>query len=625
VDGFASGRGRALRSSAASGRAGAAAARLAWRGAPRALTLYALLTVAAGVLPVAAAWLTKLLLDALVDSTAGSPIGFAVALAGVGVVAVTLPQATQFLRAEVDRSVGLLAQDELYGAVERFSGLTRFEDPEFLDHLRLAQQAAGTTPTQLIDGVLGVARGVVMIVGFVVSLALLNPVMILAVAAAAVPALIAELQLSRRRAETAWGISPAERRELFYGQLLGSVEAAKEIRLFDIGAFLRTRMLSERRKINARRRQMDHRELVVQSGLGLLGALVTAAGLVWAVFAARSGRLSIGDVSMFVAGVSGVQGGLSGLVSDLATIHHELLMFDHYLTVVHAKSDLSEPKKNHPMPPLRHGIEFRNVWFRYSEHHPWVLRAVNLVVSHGQAVAVVGPNGAGKSTLIKLLCRFYDPTRGAILWDGKDLRDMPVEELRQRIGAVFQDFMCYDFTAADNIAMGDIDSLGEHHRIVGAAKRAGIHDVLAALPQSYATLLSRTFFGENQDGDPEIGVMLSGGQWQRLALARGFMREKRDLMILDEPTAGLDAEAEHEIHVRLRDHRSGQTSLLVSHRLSAVRDADLIVVLDAGALVEQGTHSELLAAGGPYARLFSLQSKGYEPEGAVPVGWRQGT
>jgi len=596
---------------------------LAARAAPGPLTLYIGITLVTGAVPVATAWLTKRLIDDLVGGAGtGTLLAFGAGLATAGVVTAVTPQLTQYLRAEMDRSVGLVTQDRLFSAMERFTGIGRFEDPHFLDRLRLAQQSGSATPNQTVDGALGIVRAALTISGFIGSLLLLSPLMTALVLAAGVPTLTAEIVLSRRRAHMLWEIGPAERREIFYSDLLSSVAAAKEVRLFGIGAFLRGRMLTERRTANTARRASDRAETAVQAGLALVAALTSGGGLLWAVSAARAGTLSIGDITMFAAAVAGVQTALATLASEIARSHQALLMFDHYLAVTSADTDLPTPLPPRDLPPLRRGIELRDVWFRYSDDHPWVLRGVSLTIPYSESVALVGRNGAGKSTLVKLLCRFYDPTRGTILWDGVDIRDVDPVVLRRRTGAVFQDYMHYDMTAAENIALGDIDALDDVPRLTRAARRAGVHDSLSGLPQGYDTLLSRMFFMESERDDPATGVVLSGGQWQRVALARAFLRDRRDLMILDEPSAGLDAEAEAEIHTSLRRHRAGLTSLLISHRLGAVRDASLIVVLREGRVAEQGGHDELMAVDGEYARLFTLQASAYEAGAPVEEGTR---
>jgi ATP-binding cassette subfamily B protein len=240
-----------------------------------------------------------------------------------------------------------------------------------------------------------------------------------------------------------------------------------------------------------------------------------------------------------------------------------------------------------------------------------VLRGLSLSIPAGQTVAFVGLNGVGKSTLVKLLCRFYDPTSGSVTWDGEDLRDLDVVALRNRIGAVFQDYVAYELTAAENVGLGDVAGLHDRARIETAARRAGVHDTVTALPGGYDTMLTNAYYDEADRDDPSTGVVLSGGQWQRLALARAFMRNDRSLLILDEPSAGLDPQAEHDLHQRLRRHREDRTSVLISHRLGTVRDADVIVVIAEGVVVEQGSHEELLALDGDYARLFRLQADGY--------------
>lgn len=604
-----------------------AACSLAVAAAPGTLALYTVLTLAAGGLPVATAWLTKELLDGLVgDAATETLIAVGAGLAGMGVMAAVVPQLTQYLRSEMDREAGLLAQDRLFRAVDGLAGLGRFEDPRFLDHLRIAQQAGRTSPNQTVDGLLGVARSVITLSGFTASLLLLSPLMAVLVLLSGMPTLAAEIALSRRRARVFWDIGPSERREFFYTSLLSSVEAAKEIRLFGTGAFLRGRMLTERRASNAAKRGLDRRELITQAGLGFLTALLAGGGLLWAVHAARTGTLTIGGIVILIAAIGGVQTGLAGLAHEAARSHQALLMFHHYVVVTTAGPDFTAPTSPRPLPALRDGLTLRDVWFRYSDSHPWVLRGVDLHIPHGKAMALVGLNGAGKSTLVKLICRLYDPTRGAILWDGVDIRHTDVKEIRERISVVFQDYMEYDMTAAENIALGDLAALSDTGRVHTAARRAGIHDTVAALPRGYDTLLSRMFFMEttetrpqsdadsesDSDSDSGAGVVLSGGQWQRLALARALLRDRRELMILDEPSAGLDAEAEQEIHTALRRYRAGRTSLLISHRLSAVREADTIVVLREGRIVEQGGHTALMAARGAYAHLFTLQASGYQ-------------
>ncbi|MGW4292225.1 ABC transporter ATP-binding protein [Micromonospora chersina] len=601
---------------------GVRAAGMVWRAARGHVLGYLAVTLVGAGTPIALAWLTAAALDRLAAPAGAAPLlGLGLAIAAVGTAAAVAGHAGQYLRAEVDRRAALRGKDELFAAVSRFGGLARFETPAFLDRLRLAQQSAAN-PGRLVDSALSAARSVLTVAGFVGSLALISPTFTVVLLLSAAPAFLIELRLSRQRVGMLWRIGPVERRELFYAHKLSTVDAAKEIRLFGLGDFLRGRMLAEARTANAARRRTDRRELLVQGGLAAASAVVAGGGLVWAVLAAAGGRLGVGDVSMFVAAVAGVQVALTTLVAAGVMAYEHLLTFHHFVAVVTAEPDLPAPPRPRALPALRSGIELRDVWFRYSPDHPWVLRGLNLVVPHGCTVALVGPNGGGKSTLVKLLCRFYDPTRGSIRWDGVDIRDVPVEALRARIGAVFQDFVAYELTAEENIAVGDLSATGDRARIEEAAREAGVHDVLAALPGGYRTLLTRAFTAESGEEDPDApaaGVPLSGGQWQRLALARAFLRRERDLLVLDEPSAGLDADAEHQVHRRLRDLRAGRTSLVVSHRLGTVRDADRIAVLAGGVVVEQGPHAALLAADGTYARLFARQAAGYRDDEA-PAG-----
>jgi ATP-binding cassette subfamily B protein len=583
---------------------------LAWGSARGSLLGYMAVTVVGAVVPVSSAWLLKLVLDSLTRQPvpAATVLVLAVGLAVTAGTAAALPLIARYLQGRLSRRVGLLAQDRLYAAVNRLPGLEPFEDPRFLDRVSLAQQA-GSSPTQVLEGALGLAGAVAVSVGFVVSLATVSPFMMAALLGTSVPALAAHLWLSRHQGRAYWEISPRQRREMFYAGMLTDIRAAREIRLFGAGDFLRTRMRTERQAVDAIEEHLDRRTLLVQGALAAVAAVVAGAGLVWAVGAATSGRLTAGDVTIFLASVAGVQSAMAMAIASAARMHQSLLLFEHYLGVrqLGAAAPAGEPVAT--VPGLRTGIELRDVWFRYGPDRPWVLRGVSLVIPHGRTVALVGCNGSGKSTLVKLLCRFYDPTRGAVLWDGVDLRDLPVDLVRARISAVFQDFMQYDLTVAENVALAAVDSAEDGRRVATAADLAGVHDAVTRLPRGYGTTLSRVFAAADDDAD--TGVTLSGGQWQGVALARSLLRDTPDLLILDEPSSGLDAGAEYDLHERLARHRVGRTNVLVSHRLSAVRDADLIAVLAGGRVVETGDHGSLIGSGGIYADLFTTQARGY--------------
>ncbi|GAA0341538.1 ABC transporter ATP-binding protein/permease [Actinoallomurus spadix] len=603
-----------------------AAYALAWQACPGMVFLQLVMAVIGGTAPVATAWLTKAALDELTAAhpRTGALMGMAAGIGVLGIAMATTSAVTTYAQGRARRAVGLLSQDRLFDAVNRMNGLARLEEPRFHDRLRLAQQSAEHAPDQLVQMGLSTLQGTLGIVGFLGTLVAINPIMAGVALAAAAPAMIAHLTLSRRRAGLLWRTSPGMRRKLFYQMLLTDLQAAKEVRLFGLGGFLHGRMLTELRAANDAEDRLERGVVRVQVLLAALGALLAAGGLLWAVYAAAARTISIGDVSVFIGALAGLQSGLSGLVQGIAMGHQSALVFHHYLTVVGIEDDLAGPARRRELPPLAHSIELRDVWFRYGEDAPWVLRGLNLTIPHGTSLAVVGLNGAGKSTLVKLLCRFYDPERGAVLWDGVDIRDVPVAQLRQRIGAVFQDYMDYDLTAAENIGLGDVNAIDDADRIRAAAERAGVHDTVERLPAGYRTMLSRLFHaGDEEDGDEEeaartSGVHLSGGQWQRLALARGLMRQGRDLMILDEPSSGLDAVAEAAVHDRLRELRTGSTSVLVSHRLSAVRRADRIVVVQDGRISESGDHASLIASpDGVYARLFRSQAQGYQEDPAA--------
>ncbi|WP_328894107.1 ABC transporter ATP-binding protein [Streptomyces sp. NBC_00236] len=587
-----------------------------------------LISLTLAQLPVLVAWLMSSLID-MIAQEGGTPAqvtGPALAMAVAGLALAVLPHVETLLRGELSRRVALAAQDRLYAAVNGWSGLGRFEDPAMLDRLRLAQQCGQQAPPQVVMGVMGLLQAVVTVLGFLGSLALVSWWLVAAVSLAAGPALVVELRMARIWADTELRVTPLERREWFYSNLLGSVQAAKEIRLFGTGDHLRARMRRDRRAINRAHRTTEMRNALLQGLPAALSGAIAALGLLWAVREAARGAMSVGEVSLTVAAMASVQGSFGTGAAQLAVVRRSLLLFAHFTAVVQAPPDLPVLRPAAAAMPARLGvgIELRDVWFRYSDQHDWALRGVSLTVPAGSTLALVGDNGAGKSTLVKLLCRFYDPTRGTVLWDGQDIRTFPPAELRRRMSAVFQDFMRYDVSAAENIGLGDGDDASRHpDRIRAAARRAGVDRLLEGLPRGYGTLLSRAFTepstDEGGDGEADDGVELSGGQWQRVALARSLLREDPDVLILDEPASGLDPQAEDEVRQALRCHRRGRTSILVSHRLGTAREADRIVVLRDGCVVEQGSHEELMARTGRYADLFGRQAAGYRESERPPA------
>ncbi|MDX3312767.1 ABC transporter ATP-binding protein [Streptomyces sp. NPDC054884] len=599
------------------------ALRLTWEAGRVTTSLYLVITVAQGAVPAGIALLAKWLIDGVQHMTSGeggpkrvpmpalTPLQAVVCIGVLTAVQAALPPIAEYLKSRLQRGVSLLVQYRLYSAVSRLEGLAPFERPDFLDRLRMAQQAAVTAPEQIVASCFGLLQAGLTVFGFLGVLIAISPLMALITVIAVLPALFLQMSLSRQRSEMMWQTSPRTRRRLFYQRLLFDLDAVKETRLFGTSRFLLERMSDETKEINRAEESVDRRTVTRHVPLSTLSAVVAALGLVWIVMAATRGEFSLGDVSAFIAAVAGVQSALGAAIADAAAAYHSLLIFGHYQEVSESESDLPKPSDPQHLPSLRHGIRLEDVWFRYRDDGPWVLRGVTLTIPFGRSLALVGINGAGKSTLVKLLCRMYDPTKGRITWDGVDIRDVEAADLRERISAVFQDFTCYDLSVAENIAMGDLHFIDDEQEIRAAAEEAGVHTHISSLPRGYRTMLSRVFYQEDESGEKEAGVTLSGGQWQRIALARALLRSRRDLLILDEPSSGLDAAAEQEVHEQLRRYRVNATSVLISHRLGTVRHADRIVVVHNGQVVEEGAHEQLMDQCGEYARLFSLQASDY--------------
>jgi len=559
------------------------------------------------MVPALAAWLLRGLISNLELGAAGEgtarvlwALGAALSAGGFGLML----ELTHYLDTILKQRVSLAVTQALFGKMNRLPGLAHFEDPQFHTQLVLAETAAAEAPqliTQLVMTLLRVVSTVATLLGvvFVVSSVLGGLLLVCGLLG-----VLAQWVRSRADLKMFEVMTEVERWRQFYRSLLLDARAAKEIRLLNIGGLLLGRLhraLSERGRTE---RAIQRRTLAVQAVLAITAMLLAALG---AVVISR-GRFALGDVTLFFAAVVGIQEAFIGALSMLALSGRALSLFNSYRQIL----ALPERDATGALPgPLRREIRFEDVWFRYHPDGPWVLAGVNLVIPAGSCVGLVGVNGAGKTTLVKLLCRFYDPDRGRILWDDVDLKTVARHELYARLGATFQDFMEYELSAAENIGLGDTSHGFDLQRIRAAARRVDLDHVLAALPNGYATLLTKRL-SDPEPGGGSRGVVLSGGEWQRVAVARCLLRDDADVVILDEPSSGLDAEAEHRLHQTLQHHARDKTRLLISHRLSSLRGAHSIVVLANGVVAECRSHDMLMAAGREYARLFSLQATGYQ-------------
>ncbi|MBW3544528.1 MAG: ABC transporter ATP-binding protein/permease [Bacteroidetes bacterium] len=479
--------------------------------------------------------------------------------------------------------------------------LYQFENSEFYDKLERARQQT-VRRTQLMTQVLSQVQDIITLVFLAAGLAAFAWWLILLVFVAVIPAFLGESHFNERSYSLIWGWTP-ERRELDYLRYTGaSDETAKEIKMFGLSGFLidRFRYLSDKY-------YYENKKIAVKrAGWGALFAAIGSAGYyaayVFIIYRTVSGQLSIGDLTFYAGSFSTMRSRLQDILNRFTQIAESALYLQDFFEFFKLQPLIAAPEQPRPFPnPIRQGFTFENVGFHYPNQERWALRGVSFTLHPGEKLALVGENGAGKTTLVKLLARLYDPTEGRIILDGHDLKEYDPAALRQEIGVIFQDFVRFQFTAGDNIAVGRIAFREEKPRIEDAAYRSLANTVVEKLPKQYEQMIGRRFAD---------GVDLSGGEWQKVALARAYIREAQ-LLILDEPTAALDARAEHVVFLRFAELTQGKMAVLISHRFSTVRMADRILVLEGGQLLEAGSHEALLQQEGRYAELFRLQARGY--------------
>ncbi len=590
---------------------------MVWRASPGLLLITLTLRVIRAVLPVAALWFGKLIIDEVVRLSALSDgpatlsgwatsgeITLLAVYVGVEFALAVLSDLLSRIGGLVDSLLSeRLTMSSSIRLMEHAAtlDLEDFEDAEFQDKLeRARRQSSGRMP--LLSQLMGQIQDVLTVVTFAGGLVVFNPWLIVLLLVALIPAFLGEAHFNAQTYTLDFRRTP-ERRELDYvRQTAASVETAKEVKIFGLNAFLidRFRVLSQ--SFYAANRQIAQQRALWGAAFTSVGTVGYYLAYVWIIGSTVTGTLTIGDLTFLAGSFRRLRTLLEGLLASFSSTAAQALYLDDLFGFFEVTPEIQSPASPLPLPePIRQGFVFEDVGFRYPGADRWAVRHLSFSLQAGETLALVGENGAGKTTLVKLLTRLYDPDEGRITLDGRDLRDYDLDALRGAMGVIFQDFVRYNLTAGDNIAVGRISARDDHARIERAASSSLADAVIDGLPQKYDQMIGKRF---------RNGVELSGGEWQKVAIARAYMRDAQ-VLVLDEPTAALDARSEFEVFQRFKELSAGKTAVLISHRFSSVRMADRILVLSGGRVEASGTHAELLAQKGRYAELFELQAAGY--------------
>jgi ATP-binding cassette subfamily B protein len=580
-----------------------------WQSGRRWTLANAALIAVQGLLPLVGLYLTKLIVDAVAAGMEASDrqatlahVGGLVLLAGVVALASAVCQALAGL---VREAQGLAVTDHMHGLLQAKSAevdLEYYENSRYYDTLHRAQQEAPYRPPRIVNGLIQVGQNAVSLAAMAGLLFSFHWGVALVLFVAVAPGILVRIRYAGLMFQWQQERTPAERRAWYFNYLLTAEGHAKELRLFGLAPLFMDRFRDLRRQLRRERLKIATRRSITE--LAMQVGMVAAVFGSYAFIAVRTiqGRITLGDLVMYFQAFQRGQTYLREVLGGLAGLYEDHLFLSNLYEFLDLKRAVVDPPRPAPVPdPMREGIEFRGVTFRYPGSALPAVEDIDLTIRPGEIVALVGENGAGKTTLVKLLCRLYDPTGGAIAIDGIDLRQFEALAWRRTVSVVLQDYARYQATARENIWFGNPGPAPDQGRIESAARAADAHDMILGLPRGYDTQLGK-WFGAGEE--------LSIGQWQKIALARAFLRPAQ-IVILDEPTSALDARAEFAVFERFRDLVRGRAAILVSHRFSTVRMADCIYVLGGGRIIERGAHDDLMRRGGAYARMFELQAQYY--------------
>jgi ATP-binding cassette subfamily B protein len=580
--------------------------RIVWQSGPVVVACGLVFRLVASLLPIALLWITKLIIDGIVRAVSSHQqvqarfwwlvaAEFALAVFG-GVLTRVIDYLDTLLADKYTRHISIQVMKH---AAEL--DLIAYEDPVFYDRLERARVQA-TDRLGMIQAIGRLVQQVITTVSLSVSIMLFSPWLLLLLTVGVIPAFLGETHFAFLGYAKNFRQTPARRQMDYLRVLGGSREAAKELKLFGLKEFLTQRFTGLADQIYSQNVGLARRRLIAGSLLSVVGMVGYYSAYVFVIWRTVAGALSIGTLTFLSGAILQASNNIQQIFSTLSGIADQALFLTDLLAFFEMQPTIRSKPKALPAPrPIIHGFEFRDVSFRYPGNPRLVLDRLSFRLDTGERLALIGENGQGKTTIVKLITRLYDPTEGQILLDGVDLREYSLEDLYREIGVIFQDFMRYEMTARENIAVGRIEELENLDALRLAARKSLADQVIAQLPGQYEQMLGRRFDG---------GVDLSGGEWQKVALARAYLRDAQ-LLILDEPTASLDARSEFEVFQHFAELTAGKMALFISHRFSTVRMADRIMVLENGRIAEQGSHQQLVALDGRYAAMFEMQAASY--------------